>query len=178
MNVSRTLLIFVCMLSLVGCGVLELQGKQLVGQPAPDARLMLIDGTEFPLSAQRGRYSVLVFWATWCKHSKSAIAEYEELARRYSRRQDIDFYAISVDKNEHFGTLKDRIREQDLKTMTHIFSGNDTQDDAFLNYKGDSIPYAVVIDKQGVVRFVDSDISRLGEYLNAEFGYSPPVGEE
>jgi peroxiredoxin len=171
MKALRSLLIFLCVLSLGGCGVLGVKGKQLIGQPAPDARLMLLDGTEFPLSAQQGRYCVLVFWATWCKHSKTAIAEYEELARRYSQHQDIDFYAISVDKNENFGTLKDRIKAQDLRTMTHIFSGNDTQDDAFLNYQGDSIPYAVVIDKQGIVRFVDSSISSLDEYLKLEFGY-------
>lgn len=152
-----TALLGVVALVLSACGVFTLQAKELVGHPAPHARLMLFDGTEIPLSAQKGRYTAILFWATWCPKSRKMIARYEELARHYARRDDIDFFAVSVDKNEDFGKLKDRIKAQDLKTMTHIFSGNDSQDEAFLSFRGNSVPYLVFIDTQGVVRAVDDD---------------------
>jgi thiol-disulfide isomerase/thioredoxin len=132
---------------------------------------MLFDGTEIPLSAQTGRYTAIVFWATWCPKSRKMIARYEELARHYSQRSDIDFFAVSVDKNEDFGKLKGRIQSQDLKTITHIFSGNDSQDDAFLSFKGNSVPYLVFIDRKGTVRLVDDDFDNFQEFLKGEFGY-------
>jgi thiol-disulfide isomerase/thioredoxin len=161
---------FVCFLTLSACSVLELRGKELIGQPAPEARLMLIDGSEIPLSAQQGRNTVLLFWATWCSHSKTIIERYERLARKYSSRHDIDFYAVSVDKNDDLPELKRRIKSQELRTMTHIFSGNESQDDAFVSCKGDSIPYVVFIDQQGIVRVVESDLEPLEVFLATQFG--------
>jgi thiol-disulfide isomerase/thioredoxin len=111
-----------------------------------------------------------VFWATWCTYSRSLIERYEALARRYSRRADIEFIAVSIDKNEDFEVLKERIKEQRLKSMTHIFSGNDSYDDAFVNLKGKNIPYVVFIDRNGVVRLADHDLAPLEEYLSMEFG--------
>ena len=155
---------------LPACGVFTLQAKDMVGQPAPHARLMLFDGTEIPLSAHQGRYVAIVFWATWCPKSRKMIARYEELARHYSRRDDIDFFAVSVDKNEDFGKLKDRIKAQSLTTMTHIFSGNDSQDEAFLSFKGNSVPYLVFINPNGTVIAVDDDFDTFQESLKLELG--------
>lgn len=145
---------------------MKTKGAELIGQPAPESRLMYLDGSEIPLSAQRGKYTAIVFWATWCAHSKTAIVQYEELARRYAKRKDIEFLAVSIDKNEDFGTLKDRIKYQDLRTVTHIFSGNDTQDDAFVNLQGDSIPYFVFLDKEGVVRLAEGEFEPLEQYVS------------
>jgi len=113
-------LVFVAVLA-QGCSAMKAKGVELIGRQAPEARLMYLDGSEIPLSAQRGKYTAIIFWATWCSHSKTAIVQYEELARRYAKRKDVEFLAVSVDKNEDFGTLKDRIKYQDLRTMTHIF---------------------------------------------------------
>jgi hypothetical protein len=54
--------------------------------------------------------------------------------------------------------------------MTHIFSGNDSYDDAFVNLNGKNIPYVVFIDRDGVVRLADHDLTPLEEYLSMEFG--------
>lgn len=156
--------------SLSGCSVMQLKGKELIGQPAPEARLMLFDGSEIPLSAQLGRNTAIVFWATWCRHSKSLIERYEALARQYSNRGDIDFFAVSVDKNDDFKILKERVRSQELRSMTHFFSGNEAQDHAFISLEGQRIPYVVFIDRLGVVRLVEGDIDPLEEYLHLQFG--------
>lgn len=154
-----------------GCSAMQLKGKELIGQPAPEARLMLFDGSEIPLSSQLGRNTAIVFWATWCRHSKSLIASYEELAKRYSKRGDIDFFAVSVDKNDDFKILKERIKSQGLLSMNHFFSGNEAQDHAFISLEGQRIPYVVFIDSLGVVRLVEGDITPLQEYLELQFGH-------
>jgi thiol-disulfide isomerase/thioredoxin len=157
-------------LTFAGCSAFESKGKEMIGNEAPEARLMFFDGSEVPLSSYRGKNVSIVFWATWCTYSRSLIERYEELARRYSRRGDMEFIAVSIDKNEDFEVLKSRIKEQGLKSMTHIFSGNDSYDDAFVNLRGKNIPYVVFMDRNGVVRLAEHDITPLEEYLSMEFG--------
>lgn len=146
------------------------KAQEMIGTRAPESRLMFFDGSEVPLSAYRGKSVAILFWATWCTYSRGMIERYESLARQYSQRTDLEFIAVSVDKNEDFGVLKDRIKEQDLKTLTHIFSGNDALDDAFVNLNGRKIPYAVFIDSTGIIRLADHDLSPLEEYLMLRYG--------
>lgn len=153
----------------VGCSVTELRGKELLGQAAPEARLMMLDGSEIPLSATRGKPTAILFWTTWCSHSRTVIEQFNDMGHRYGRRASMEFLAVSVDKNEDFETLKNRIKEQKLEHVTHIFSGNDSQDEAYLSLKGQSIPYVVFLDEDGVVRFVDSSLEPLEEYLRSRY---------
>jgi hypothetical protein len=44
------------------------------------------------------------------------------------------------------------------------------QDEAFLALHGNTIPYAVVVDGDGVVRFVDIGVSGLSSYLRRTIG--------
>jgi len=87
-------------------------------------------------------------------------------SRKYRRRTDVSFYAVSLDRNQDIGILESRIQEQDLKTVQHVFSGNDIEDEAFLSLHGTTIPYAVVIDRNGVVQFLDIGVSGLESYLD------------
>ena len=149
---------------------MDSKGYELIGNEAPEARLMFFDGSEVPLSSYRGKNVCIVFWATWCTYSRSLIERYQDLARHYVRRSDMEFIAVSIDKNEDFEVLKRRIQEQGLKSMTHIFSGNDSYDDAFVNLKGKNIPYVVFIDRNGVIRLAEHNLTPLEEYLSMEFG--------
>jgi hypothetical protein len=168
MKVSWLCLVAVMGLALSGC--MELKGKELVGAQAPESRLMFFDGSEVPLSSYQGKNVAILFWATWCSHSRTVVERYEAIARWYSQRSDIEFIAVSVDKNEDFGLLKDRIKEQGLHSMTHIFSGNDALDDAFVNLNGKHIPYLVFIDRRGIVQFVDTDIAPFEEFMTMRYG--------
>jgi thiol-disulfide isomerase/thioredoxin len=131
---------------------------------------MLLNGEHIALSSRIGRNVAILFWATWCPHSRSGIQEFEALARGYKDRLDIEFYAISVDKNESYEELQNRIRLQSLESMTHVFSGNDVQDEAFLAFYGERLPYAVFIDDKGVVRFTDLGVSGLKAFLAERYG--------
>jgi thiol-disulfide isomerase/thioredoxin len=130
---------------------------------------MMLDGAETTLSAEQGRYVALLFWATWCRYSKSAIADFEDLARSYQRRSDVRFFAVSVDRNEDFETLKGRIASQELESIVHMFSGNDIFDEAYQKFFGELVPMAVLIDPRGVVRYVGTDVSGVEDLLDERF---------
>jgi thiol-disulfide isomerase/thioredoxin len=131
---------------------------------------MMLDGSEITLSAQQGHYVALLFWATWCRHSKSAIADFEDLARTYRRRADVRFFAVSVDRNEDFDALKSRITSQELRSIVHMFSGNDILDEAYQKFFGELVPMSVLIDPRGVVRYVGTDVSGVEDLLDERFG--------
>ena len=155
--------------ALAGCSALSEKAKSLVNSPAPESRLMLLSGEHIALRSLVGKDVVLLFWATWCPHSRSGIQEFEALARRYRERADIQFYAVSVDANDSYEELQNRVRIQDLRSMIHVFSGNDVQDEAFLAFHGERLPYAVFIDSGGTVRFADLGVGGLASFLEARY---------
>ncbi len=163
-------LTFILLLHVAACSTVSERTAGLVGRPAPDARLMKLDGSETTFSAEKGRFVAVLFWATWCKHSKGAIADFEDVARIYGRRADVSFFAVSVDRNEDFETLKSRIASLELKSLVHVFSGNDIQDEAYQKFYGDLVPMAVLIDPRGVVRYVGTDVSEIEDLLDERFG--------
>lgn len=148
-----------------GCASLSDQARLLVGSRAPESRLMLMSGEHIALRSRVGKDVALLFWATWCPHSRAGIEEFEALARAYKGRPGVEFYAVSVDKNEAYEELQNRIRIQNLESMTHVFSGNDVQDEAFLAFHGERLPYAVFIDEGGIVRFADLGVGGLKAFL-------------
>ena len=143
--------------------------KDLVGAPAPYSRFTMLDGTQLPLAFAEGKTAAIIFWTTWCGHSRSVIEDFEQLAKRYKKRKDIVFLAASLDKADQLRALEGRIQSQGLTSIMHAFSGNDMLDEAFIAFKGESVPYVVVIDPRGVVRSVANSTTELEEYLEARF---------
>jgi len=130
---------------------------------------MLLSGEDIALKDPRRRNRAILFWATWCSHSSSVISQFEDLARTYADRGDTDFFAVSLDSNQDLDILKGRIAKQDLTTVTHVFSGNDVQDEAFLALKGDHVPYSVFVDSGSIVRFVGLGVGGLEGFLDRHF---------
>lgn len=152
-----------------GCSGVSQGAKDLVGSPAPYSRFTMLDGTQLPLEFAEGKTAAIIFWTTWCGHSRSVIEDFEQLAKRYKKRKDIVFLAASLDKADQLRALEGRIESQGLTSIMHAFSGNDMLDEAFIAFKGDSVPYVVVVDPRGVVRSVANSTSELEEYLETRF---------
>ena len=165
-----TVLWTVALVAVTGCSRLPPGAEELIGQPVPEARLMLLSGDDVAIRPDDGKTKVILFWATWCRYSKSAIEDFEALAREYRNRRDVNFYAASLDRNEDLPVLESRIEEQDLHTVQHVFSGNDIQDEAFISVRGSTIPYAVVIGPDGRVKFLGVGVSGLESYLHEALG--------
>ena len=174
----RVMCILAVQFGSVGCSSVSPASVALLGRPVPDGRLMLLSGEDVALKDSRGRNRAILFWATWCTHSSSVISQFEDLARTYAHRNDTDFFAVSLDRNQDLDLVKGRIATQDLTTVTHVFSGNDVQDEAFLALKGDHVPYSVFVDGGSTVRFVGLGVGGLEEFLEARFAEGSRVAEE
>ena len=159
-------LLLACVCS--GCAVVSSGTTDLVDKPVPWSRLMLLDGSQVPLTPDAGNTHVVLFWATWCPRSRYVVEDYERLAQRLGGRPHLSFFAVSIDKNEDLETLKGRVDSQDLHSIQHCFSGNDVQDEAFVHFKGHTIPFVVVIDARGIVRVVTPHVGDVESFLTSQ----------
>jgi peroxiredoxin len=122
--------------------------SNLLNQSAPDFSLSDVSGAPQALSTWRGRVVVLNFWGFWCDTWKAELPYLKDLSDRQS---DLGFklVAVSVD-----GT---RLSEFDAHKGTITFPvlldvGGNTRK----SYEVSHVPTVVVIDRNGIVRYVKS----------------------
>ena len=69
-------------------------GRPLVGQPAPDFRLALLDGDTLALRDLRGEIVVLNFWGSWCPPCQEELPDLQQVWAAY-QTQPVRFIGIA-----------------------------------------------------------------------------------
>lgn len=114
-----------------------------VGQPAWD--LPLLGGGRMSLAASRGSVVVASFGATWCPPCRAELPALQALAEKYAGKK-VKVVWITIDDK--------KVSDQELaqfiqKLGVNIPVARDLTGDAFAQFKQSSIPFQVVIDRQG-----------------------------
>jgi peroxiredoxin len=135
------------MLAFVWASSAALAATHLSGTVAPDFALKSFAGDNLRLSEYRGDVVVLTFWANWCSDCRSQLSGVRELQRAY---RDAGFRPLTVS----MGRVSSSLRED----MVALELGFPILDDASLSvsklYDVESLPVALVIDREGIVREV------------------------
>jgi|TARA_Y100000994_G_scaffold177274_1_gene146348 peroxiredoxin len=124
------------------------------GQPAPIFSLPNLDGETISLSDYKGKIILVDFWASWCKPCR---IENPKLVKLYNKYSDLDFEIISISLD---GTPRQKNPEEDWKKA--IETDNLTQWEHLSELTGwqtyvremynlNSIPYTVLIDREGKI---------------------------
>lgn len=156
--IKNKLLKVLCALILVicsGCG-LSARQKELIGVQAPYTKFQMLDGSYRLLEEYRGKKLIIVFWATHCNAAWPKLRRLEEFAEQL-HRSDVAFLAVSLDKPEDLEVLKERISAVGIHTFEHSFSGNEGYDQAYSAFRGEELPYIIVLDRDGTVLGIDTD---------------------
>ena len=143
----------------------EAQYRKL-GEPAPE--LAEIDrsfpGKISPLADLRGKVVLLDFWATWCAPCLESVPHLIELHEDFSEQG-----LIILGLTRYYQSVKDVPAEdakeiESLKTFREnhkipydfaVSKGQINQ----LNYGATSLPTTVLIDKKGIIRYLESGTS-------------------
>lgn len=67
------------------------------GRQAPDFLLKDLNGKEYSLTDFRGRYVVLVFWASWCPDCRAELPDLRAMEEKYAEK-NVQFLGISFDR--------------------------------------------------------------------------------
>lgn len=120
----------------------------LLGKPAPEFSLPLLDGGKMELASHKDKEIVILdFWATWCGPCRRAMPILVEVARQYAEK-GVRFYAV----NQQEGADEIKAFLQELKLECTVALDADGKIGEL--YGAEGIPQTVIIDKKGKVQSV------------------------
>jgi thiol-disulfide isomerase/thioredoxin len=122
-----------------------------LGNKARNFQVTLLSGELFNLWRQKGKVTVVMFWATWCNPCRRDMKFMKDTYARY-KDKNVEMIAISLDTDEKI--YKDYIKKQEL-TWKHSFTGKGWQDPTVIRYGLNTIPSYWLVDKKGVLRSFD-----------------------
>ena len=144
---------------LAAYGSSALASNLKVGQPVPNAELVLADGSHLHLSDLRGQVVVLNYWATWCVPCRTELpllnGYYEAAAKR---GWPLRIFAVATEDSVPKYRLKQLFSVLSISPTDRIHGGPFADVDA--------LPTNYVIDKSGVLRYAKAGAFDL-EGLNA-----------
>jgi thiol-disulfide isomerase/thioredoxin len=138
-----------CLL-VAGCsvGANERPESALVGKPAPDFKLSLLDGGEIELSALKGKNVVLLdFWATWCGPCRQVMPALDRVSKDYASK-GVRYLAVNL--REEPAKINAYLKQAGLKLEVPL----DKDGKVAASYAVRGIPTMVIVDKEGIVREV------------------------
>ncbi|MCI0332358.1 MAG: TlpA family protein disulfide reductase [Planctomycetes bacterium] len=126
----------------------------LIGKPAPEVKLDLLDGGKFRLSEEKGHIVVLDFWATWCAPCMQALPEMDRVIHEF---QDEKVKYVAVNMQEDRATISAALERLKLDPAVAL----DIDGAASERYEVSAIPQVVVIDAAGNVArmFIGVDVN-------------------
>lgn len=117
----------------------------LIGEKAPDFKLLTPDGKELALSDLKGKIVMVDFWASWCKPCRKENPRAVQIYNRF-KNQGFEILSVSLDQQKEAWL---QAIESDGMPWKHISDLKGWQCEAAKLYGVSSIPYTLVVDKEG-----------------------------
>lgn len=118
-----------------------------VGYPAMNFTLPDINGKNVSLNSYKGKYVLVDFWASWCGPCRG---ENPAVVAAYQKYKDKGFDILGVSLDQNKDKWKQAI-EKDNLTWTHVSDLKGWQCEVAQKYGVTSIPFNVLLDKDGKI---------------------------
>ena len=132
-----------------------------VGAVAPDFTLPDVDGNLVTLSALRGKYVLIDFWASWCPDCRK---ENPNIVAACNKFKDKNFSILGVSLDRKKESWLAAI-EKDQLTWTHVSDLKDWKSDAAMLYAIRWIPMNFLLDPNGVILAIGLEGEALQQKL-------------
>ncbi len=120
----------------------------LSGQSAPDFVLKSLGGDNLRLSEYRGEVVMLNFWASWCGPCRQGMPVLDEMYERY-HKVGFELLGVNIDR--------DPLRAADMVRVLGVSFPVlfDERKEVTRLYHVEDMPVTMLIDRSGVVRYVN-----------------------
>ncbi len=122
--------------------------NSIAGKPFPKLKLTLPDGKPFTEKDMAGKVVVFDFWASWCA---PCIAYIPQLRQYYQKFQGKDVMIVSISVDETDAAWRKAMKEHPMDWTQLLADGGFYKGEVKKLLSIPSIPYVVVIDKQGKI---------------------------
>jgi peroxiredoxin len=153
---SRGLIFALAVMSLAAHAAVT--GHALLDTEAPDFALHAFVGQNVRLSEHRGDVIVLTFWSSNCAQCGPQLEALDRSFKTYESA-GLKIFGISVDDD----AMRAKEFAKDHAVGFTLLS--DPKKDVSRAYRVDNLPMAVLIDRNGTVRYVHRDFGSKGEAL-------------
>jgi thiol-disulfide isomerase/thioredoxin len=134
---------------------------QLVGSTAPDFALRSLGDANMRLSEHLGEVVLINFWATWCGPCRQEMPLLDAIYAKY-QRAGLVMLGINIDDDQD-----DAIEMAKTLKVSYPIVFDDRKD-VSRAYQLGSMPLTVLVDREGVVRFVSDGFKPGYEKVYAE----------
>ena len=132
-----------------------------VGDVVPDFEAPSPNGELVSLNQAKGKFTVIDFWASWCKPCRNQSPALVELYNSY-KNQDVNIVSVSLDRSNK--RWLDAIEDDGLN-WTHVSNLKHWQDPIAEEYNVRSIPELFLIDDNGTVLARSHDLASINSIL-------------
>lgn len=137
-----------------------------IGDIAPQIALPDPSGKVIPLSSLRGKYVLIDFWASWCGPCRGENPNNVVMYNKY-KSKGFEIYGVSLDAKKD--AWEQAIR-QDQLSWIHVSDLGFWQSSVVSQYSFQSIPFTVLVDKNGRIIAKDLRGPTLEAKLQELFG--------
>ncbi len=134
--------------------------RPVIAEAAPDFALKTATGDNLRLSEYRGDIVLLNFWSTRCGRCRNQLSKLDALYSAH-REQGFQLLSINIDREQ------DSAREVVASLRLQFPVMFDEQKFVSRLYDLGSIPFTVLIDPTGTVRYMHTDYKRGDEHMYA-----------
>ena len=157
-----TWIVLLVALSFLSCKRMVLDAN--AHPPAPVFSLTDISGKPLNLADYRGKVVLLDFWATWCGPCYAAFPSLVEWRQEFSE-QGFEILGLTHYNGNIQGMRAEKAAERDYlaafrkkEGLNYTFVVTDGQETQ-LRYGATALPTTVLIDRAGIVRYIESGTS-------------------
>lgn len=141
--------------------------KQLQpGHMAPDFTLHQPNGKPLSLSATRGKYVLIDFWASWCVPCRKAIPHLKEVYAKY-KSKGFEIISLSADQMDDSWKKALNVEKMPWLQVVDDFTVKSSPSRVGSMYEISFLPFYVLLDKTGKILVYSGDEKEVEDKLES-----------